>query len=40
MDAAIARARKEVDSFIEELSKSNGTNFSAHSIIDCGVLIR
>jgi len=28
MDAAIARARKEVDSFIAELSKRNGTDFA------------
>ena len=28
MDAAIARARSEVDSFIAELSKGNGTNFA------------
>lgn len=28
MDAAIARARKEVDSFIAELSKGNGTEFA------------
>jgi uncharacterized protein YegJ (DUF2314 family) len=28
MDAAIARARREVDSFIEEMSKGNGTDFA------------
>ena len=28
MDAAIARAQKEVDSFIAELSKRNGTDFA------------
>lgn len=28
MDAAIARARSEVDSFISEMSKGNGTNFA------------
>jgi len=28
MDAAIARARKEVDSFIAELSKRNGSDFA------------
>jgi uncharacterized protein YegJ (DUF2314 family) len=33
MDAAIARARKEVDSFIAELSKENGTNFAVKAPI-------
>ena len=28
MEAAIARARSEVDSFIAEMSKGNGTNFA------------
>src|SRR4030095_2447506 len=28
MDAAIARARNEVDSFIAEMSKGNGTDFA------------
>ena len=28
MEAAIARARNEVDSFIAEMSKGNGTNFA------------
>lgn len=34
MDAAIARARREVDSFIAEMSKGNGTNFSVKAPIE------
>ena len=34
MDAAIARARKEVDSFIAELSKGNGTEFAVKAPIE------
>ena len=33
MDAAIARARKEVDSFITELSNRNGTDFAVKARI-------
>ena len=34
MEAAIARARSEVDSFIAELAKGNGTNFSVKAPIE------
>ena len=34
MDAAIARARGEVDVFIKELSQGNGTNFAVKAPID------
>jgi len=34
MDAAIARARSEVDSFIAELSKGNGTDFAVKAPIE------
>jgi uncharacterized protein YegJ (DUF2314 family) len=34
MDAAIARARSEVDTFINELSQANGTNFGVKSPIE------
>lgn len=34
MEAAIARARSEVDSFIAEMSKGNGTNFSVKVAIE------
>jgi uncharacterized protein YegJ (DUF2314 family) len=34
MDAAISRARAEVDSFIIELSKGSGTNFSVKAPIE------
>jgi uncharacterized protein YegJ (DUF2314 family) len=33
MDAAIARAQSEVDSFIAEMSKSNGTDFAVKAPI-------
>ena len=36
MDAAIARARSEVDTFITELSKGNGTDFSVKAPIKDG----
>jgi uncharacterized protein YegJ (DUF2314 family) len=34
MDAAIARARSEVDSFIAEMMKGNGTNFAVKAAIE------
>jgi uncharacterized protein YegJ (DUF2314 family) len=34
MEAAIARARNEVDSFIAEMSKGNGTNFSVKVAVE------
>jgi uncharacterized protein YegJ (DUF2314 family) len=34
MNAAIARARSEVDSFVEELSKGNGENFAVKAPIE------
>ena len=34
MEAAITRARSEVDSFIAEMSKGNGTNFSVKVAIE------
>lgn len=34
MDAAIARAQREVDAFIEELSKRNGSDFAVKAPIE------